>query len=343
MRNPYSFTLLLLFLVLPAMLSSLASSSLSGQATAHAQSVDELSRSRSQWEQMSDDEKQRCLKVFQQIQKMNPAARTRLIKQMKSLTSEQKSQLGKIVKTYTGENPEKRQHAKRAFRQRELWLKTQSPEDRQRFMEKDPELRKKHYAERLLRVRKHLLSKIPKQMLDEQSRKELLSASPEQFRQEFSRLIRAEISTVVSDRTFHLINDFESLDPPQIMRFIRRGEFPENRDDLRMRHEELDESEKRQFKGVLMKISRAFRMGKKPGPPHEAGRPHPPRGPRSPREGGIGPDGEAGKGNRLKPPPKSPGGPKKRRTRDGSPSSGRGPRPAPELEGASLEIRDQQA
>ena len=55
MRNPYSFTLLLLFLVLPAMLSSLASSSLSGQATAHAQSVNELSRSRSQWEQMSDE------------------------------------------------------------------------------------------------------------------------------------------------------------------------------------------------------------------------------------------------------------------------------------------------
>ena len=180
MRNRYSFTLLLLFLVLPALLSSLASSSLSGQATAHAQSPDELSRNRSEWDQMSADEKQRCLKVFQQIQKMNPAARNRLIKQLKSLTPDQKSQLGRIVKTYTGENTEKRQRAKRAFRQRELWLKTQSPEDRQRFMEKDPELRKKHYAERLLRVRKHLLSKIPKQMLDAESRKELLSASPEE-------------------------------------------------------------------------------------------------------------------------------------------------------------------
>ncbi len=343
MRNPYTFSLLLLFLILPAALSSLASPSLSAQATAHAQSIDELSQSRSKWEQMSTEEKQRCLKVFKQVQKMNPAARNRLIKQLKSLTPEQKSQLGKIVKTYTGENPEKRQHAKRAFRQRELWLKTQSPEDRQRFMEKDPELRKKHYAERLVRVRKHLLMKIPKHMIDAESWKELLSASPEQFRREFSRLVRAEISTVVSDRTFHLINDFESLAPPQIMRFIRRGEFPENRDDLRLRHEELDESEKRQFKGVLMKISRAFRMGQRSGPAHEAGRPHPPKGPRSPREGGLGPEGEAGKGNRLKPAPRSPGGPKKRRNRDGSPSSEKRARPVPELEGASLEIRDQQA
>ena len=111
MRNRYSFTLLLLFLVLPALLSSLASSSLSGQATAHAQSPDELSRNRSEWDQMSADEKQRCLKVFQQIQKMNPAARNRLIKQLKSLTPDQKSQLGRIVKTYTGENTEKRQRA----------------------------------------------------------------------------------------------------------------------------------------------------------------------------------------------------------------------------------------
>ena len=307
--------------------------------TVWGQKADEVARQRIQWEQLSAEEKERCLKAYEQIQQMDPSVRKRLLLQVRKLTAEQKSRLGKMVKNYNQEDQEKRQRAKRAFRQRELWLKTQSPEDRQRFMTKDPELRKKHYAEKLQRMRKHLLNRIPEDVLDAKKRERLMKAQPEIFRQEFSRLIRAEVQMVVSDRTFHLINDFDALSPYQINAFLRQNKFPDQRDDLRLRYEELDDSEKRQFKGVLLKINRVFRMGRKPGAPAENGRPRPPR------KDSPGPAMGPGKGERVRPAPEgSPRqGPPPRRKRPGSRPSNPGPRPGGQLEGAGLEIRDQQA
>lgn len=303
------------------------------QSFTSAQSADDLSKQRSEWEQMSAEEKQRCLKVFRQIQNMDPAVRKRLIRQVKSLPAEQKKRLGEIVKSYVKENPEMRQLAKRAFRQRELWLKTQSPEDLQKFKTENPEVRKKHYAEKLNRSRVMLLKKIPDNMLDVEAKKRLLKAPPAQFRQELSRLIRNEIQTVVSDQVYNLVNDFEELSPQQTGSFIRKGEFPTDREDLRLRYEALDESQQRQFKGVIMKINHVQRMSRKHRPPHGKGLPRPPmKG-----KGELDPKAKSGDRSKANP------GDGPRRRKPGASPRDRGPKSRPQLEGTSLEIRDQQA
>ena len=263
-----------------------------------------LQQQKEAWDRLSTDDKKRILAAYKEIQKMDPKARKRLLTRLKTLTPDQQNQLGDILQKFKKEKPENRQRARRSFRERELWLKTQSPEVREQISSFDRSNRKRHYEERLMRFKKHLLNKVPDDLLDEDEKRRLLEMNHQDFRRNISRLIRQEISSQVSDRTMSFITELEALKPPQITAFLRHGKFPPDRLYLQEQFQILDDQEKKDIARFLRRIHHKVRP-KKPG---DHNRPHD-RGNR-PGRGADSHSNETPRKGEIRPP---------RRTRPGTP------------------------
>ena len=192
----------------------------------------DLSVEREVWNQLSAEKKRRCLATYQRIQKMDPRVRARLLNRLRKLTDEQRGKLPQIVSRFKGEKPADRQRARKAFRQRELWLKTQSPEDRRQLTQSSKMMRKRHFEDRIKRSRERLLKRVSPQLLDPEKKERILALRHEEFRKELSKMALSDIRLQVSDRTMQLINDLEALDPPLMREFLTRGQLPSEHADF---------------------------------------------------------------------------------------------------------------